>query len=99
MMRKDFRLFQFYLLDDLLGIRKCRVVSSEEIFRKPENCFDDALSLLQKLMADFVLVNARSPLLEVIFLLVQMEAQYNLDTINNIFTVSVVKWGSRIFIL
>jgi hypothetical protein len=33
--------------------RKCRVVFSEEIFRKPENSFDDALSLLQKLMADF----------------------------------------------
>ncbi len=45
--------FSFYLLDDLLGIRKCRVVFSDEIIRKPENSFDDALSLLQKLMADF----------------------------------------------
>ena len=47
----------------------------------------------------FVLLNARSQLLEVIFLLVQAEAQYNSDTINNISTVSVVKWGSSIFIL
>jgi hypothetical protein len=28
-------------------------VFSEEIIRRPENSFDDALSLLQKLMADF----------------------------------------------
>ena len=47
----------------------------------------------------FVLLNARSQLLEVIFLLVQAEAQYNSDTINNISTVSVVKWGSSIFVL
>ena len=47
----------------------------------------------------FVLLNARSQLLEVIFLLVQAEAQYNSDTINNISTVGVVKWGSSIFIL
>ncbi len=46
-----------------------------------------------------VLHNTCSQLLEVIFLLVQTEAQYNLDTINNIFTVGVVKWGSSIFIL
>jgi hypothetical protein len=42
-------------------------------------------------MADFVLVNARSQLLEVIFLLVQTEAQYILDIINNIFSVGVAK--------
>ena len=47
----------------------------------------------------FVLLDARSQLLEVIFLLVQTEAQYNSDTINNISTVGVVKWGSSIFIL
>jgi len=47
----------------------------------------------------FVLLDARSQLLEVIFLLVQTEAQYNSDTINNIFTVGVVKWGSSIFVL
>ena len=47
----------------------------------------------------FVLLNARSQLLEVIFLLVQTEAQYNSDTINNISTVGVVKWGSSIFVL
>jgi hypothetical protein len=35
----------------------------------------------------------------VIFLLVQTEAQYNSDTINNIITVGVVKWGSSIFVL
>ncbi len=29
-------------------------VFSEEIVRRPENSFDDALSLLQKLMADFL---------------------------------------------
>jgi hypothetical protein len=40
-------------------------------------------------MADFVLVNARSQLLKVIFFLVQMEAQYILDIINNIFSVDV----------
>jgi len=28
-------------------------VFSEEIIRRPENSFDDALSLLQRLMADF----------------------------------------------
>jgi hypothetical protein len=34
MMRKDFRLncSDFYLLDDLLGIRKCRICLSEEIY-------------------------------------------------------------------
>ena len=32
-------------------------------------------------------------------LLVQAEAQYNSDTINNISTVGVVKWGSSIFVL
>jgi hypothetical protein len=47
----------------------------------------------------FVLLDARSQLLEVIFLLVQTEAQYNSDTINNIITVGVVKWGSSIFVL
>jgi len=47
----------------------------------------------------FVLLNARSQLLEVIFLLVQAEAQYNSVTINNISTVGVVKWGSSIFVL
>jgi hypothetical protein len=46
-------------------------------------------------MAHFVLVNARSQLLEVIFFLVQTEAQYILDIINNIFLVGVVKWCSR----
>jgi hypothetical protein len=36
----------------------------------------------------------------VIFFLVQAEAQYNSDTINNIFaTVGVVKWGSSIFVM
>jgi hypothetical protein len=66
----------------------------EELFRKPENFSDDALSLPQRLMADFILLNARGQLLEVIFLSVQVEAaQYILDIINNIFSVGIVENG------
>jgi len=48
-------LFGFYLLDDLLGIRKMQSLSFSKKFvrRFPKTIFDDALSLLQRLMADF----------------------------------------------
>jgi hypothetical protein len=89
--------FGFYLLDDLLGMQSLSF---------PKKLFVDAKTVLTALYLFFrsrwqifVLLNARSQLLEVIFLLVQTEAQYNLDTINNIITVGVVKWDSSIFFL
>lgn len=73
---------------------------SKKIVRRFRKLFSTTLYLFfRSWWQIFVLLNARSQLLEVIFLLVQAEAQYNSDTINNIFTVSVVKWGSSIFIL
>jgi len=102
MMRKDFRL-------------NCSGLSSRQLAWNPEmqnlsfpkkfirrfrKLFSTTLYLfLGGWWQIFVLLDARSQLLEVIFLLVQTEAQYNSDTINNIFTVGVVKWGSSIFVL
>jgi len=75
-------------------------VFSEEINRRFRKLFSTTLYLfLGGWWQIFVLLDARSQLLEVIFLLVQTEAQYNSDTINNISTVGVVKWGSSIFVL
>ena len=43
----------FIFLTICLESGNAEFVFSEEIIRKPENSFDDALSLLQRLMADF----------------------------------------------
>jgi hypothetical protein len=70
-MRKDFRLnFSVFIFSTIcLESGNAGFVFSEEIIRRPENSFDDTLFLLQKLMADSsVFLNARSQLLEVIFL-------------------------------
>ena len=55
MMRKDFRLncSVFIFSTICLESGNAEFVFSEEINRRPENSFDDALSLLQRLMADF----------------------------------------------
>ena len=55
MMRKDFRLnFSVFVFSTIcLESGNVEFVFSEEIIRRPENGFDDALSLLQRLMADF----------------------------------------------
>ncbi len=45
--------FSFIFLTICLESGNAEFVFSEEIIRRPENSFDDALSLLQKLMADF----------------------------------------------
>ena len=94
-------LFGFYLLDDLLGIRKCRVcLFRRNLFVDSENYFRRRFISSSEADGRFsFFLNARSQLLEVIFLLVQAEAQYNSVTINNISTVGVVKWGSSIFVL
>ncbi len=54
-MRKDFRLnFSVFIFSMIcLESGNAEFVFSEEIIRRPENSFDDALSLLQKLMVDF----------------------------------------------
>jgi hypothetical protein len=74
--------------------------SSKKFIRRFRKLFSTTLYLFfRSWWQIFVLLNARSQLLEVIFLLVQAEAQYNSVTINNISTVGVVKWGSSIFVL
>ncbi len=45
--------FSFIFSTICLESGNAEFVSSEEIIRRPENSFDDALSLLQRLMADF----------------------------------------------
>ncbi len=45
--------FSFIFSTICLESGNAEFVFSEEIIRRPENSFDDALSLLQKLMADF----------------------------------------------
>ena len=45
--------FGFIFSTICLDSRNAEFVFSEEIIGRPENSFDDALSLLQKLMADF----------------------------------------------
>ena len=45
--------FDFIFSTICLDSGNAEFVFSEEINRRPENSFDDALSLLQRLMADF----------------------------------------------
>ena len=102
MMRKDFRLnFSVFIFSTIcLESGNAEFVFSEEINRRFRKLFSTTLYLFFRgWWQIFVLLNARSQLLEVIILLVQAEAQYNSDTINNISTVGVVKWGSSIFVL
>ena len=102
MMRKDFRLncSDFIFSTNCLESGNAEFVFPKKFIRRFRKLFSTTLYLfLGGWWQIFVLLDARSQLLEVIFLLVQTEAQYNSDTINNISTVGVVKWGSSIFVL
>jgi len=102
MMRKDFRL-SFSVLSSrrfAWNPEMQNLSSSKKFIRRFRKLFSTTLYLfLGGWWQIFILLDARSQLLEVIFLLVQAEAQYNSVTINNISTVGVVKWGSSIFVL
>ena len=102
MMRKDFRLncSDFIFSTTCLESGNAEFVFPKKFIRRFRKLFSTTLYLFFRgWWQIFVLLDARSQLLEVIFLLVQTEAQYNSDTINNIITVGVVKWGSSIFVL
>ncbi len=100
MMRKDFQLIVSVFIFSTICLESGNAELSfpKKLFENPKTVLTTLYLFFRSWWQIFVLHNARSQLLEVIFLLVQTEAQYNLDTINNIFTVGVVKWGSRIFI-
>lgn len=101
MMRKDFRL-NFSVLSSRRFAWNPEMQSlsfPKKLFVDPKTVSTTLYLFFRGWWQIFVLLNARSQLLEVIFLLVQAEAQYNSDTINNISTVGVVKWGSSIFVL
>ena len=102
MMRKDFRLsFSVFIFSTIcLESGNAEFVFPKKFIRRFRKLFSTTLYLFFRgWWQIFVLLNACSQLLEVIFLLVQAEAQYNSVTINNISTVGVVKWGSSIFVL